>query len=142
VEAAGSTLGWTAVARPAQGDLFLSLRNPRALPMTMLWHSNGGRDYAPWSGRHFGCLGVEEGAAAQMLGVSTEADLPAPGFLTLTDGQSVAVRHAIGAIAWPTGEAIASVAIEGGNLVITGEGGATRALPFDTAFLIQSSGAQ
>ncbi len=142
VEAACSTLGWTAITRPSKGDLYLSLRNPRALPMTMLWHSNGGRDYAPWSGRHFGCLGVEEGAAAQMLGVSTEADLPAPGFLTLTDGRSATVRHTIGAIAWPTGEAIASVAIEGGNLVVMGEGGATRALPFDTAFLFLSSGAQ
>ncbi len=135
VEAAGSTLGWTAVTRPVQGDLFLSLRNPHSLPMTMLWHSNGGRDYAPWSGRHFGCLGVEEGAAAQMLGVSTEADLPAPGYLTLADGQGVTVRHAIGAVAWPTGEAIASVRVVDGGLEVTGEGGATRALPFDTAFL-------
>jgi hypothetical protein len=140
VEAAGSALGWTAVTRPIEGDLFLSLRNPRALPMTMLWHSNGGRDYAPWLGSHFGCLGVEEGAAAQMLGVSTEADLSGPGFLNLGSGETVAVRHAIGAIAWPTGEAIASVAIEGGSLVVTGDGGATRALPFDPAFLILSSG--
>ncbi len=137
VEAAGSTLGWTAVTRPVEGDLFLSLRDPHALPMTMLWHSNGGRDYAPWSGRHFGCLGVEEGAAAQMLGVSTEADVNGPGFLSLRAGKTITVRHAIGAIAWPTGEAVASVAIEGGNLVVTGEGGATRTLPFDTAFLIQ-----
>jgi hypothetical protein len=141
VEAAGSPLGWTAVTRPVEGDLFLSLRNPHALPMTMFWHSNGGRDYAPWSGRHFGCLGVEEGAAAQMLGVTTEKDLAGPGFLALADGQSATVRHVIGAIAWPTGEAIASVAIEGGSLVVTGEGGTTRAPPFDTSFLALSSGA-
>jgi hypothetical protein len=136
VEAVDSVLGWTAVTRPVEGDLYLSLRNPREMPMTMLWHSNGGRDYAPWSGRHFGCLGVEEGAAAQMLGVSTEADLSGPGFLSLGDGKVVTFRHVIGAIAWPTAEAIASVAIEGGNLVVTGDGGATRALPFDTAFLL------
>ena len=60
IEAQGHRLGWTTVTRPEEGDLFLSLRNARRLPMTMLWHSNGGRDYAPWSGRHFGCLGVEE----------------------------------------------------------------------------------
>jgi hypothetical protein len=133
IEAAGSPLGWTAVTRPVEGDLYLSLRNPQVLPMTMLWHSNRGRDYAPWSGRHVGCLGVEEGAAAQMLGISTEAGLGAPGFVTL--GTTAFVRHAIGAIAWPSGQAVASVAIDGGTLVVTGEGGASRALPFDTAFL-------
>lgn len=128
VEAAGSPLGWTAVTRPLQGDLFLSLRNPRELPMTMLWHSNGGRDYAPWSGRHFGCLGVEEGAAAQMLGVSTEKDLPAPGFVTL--GGTATVHHVIGAIDWPSGEPVTSVVMRGDTLIVTGEGGASRTLPF------------
>jgi hypothetical protein len=135
IEAADSPLGWTAVTRPVEGDLFLSLRNPRALPMTMLWHSNGGRDYPPWSGRHKGCLGVEEGAAAQMLGVSTETDLSGPGFLALTPGASAEVRHVIGAIAWPTGEAVAAVQGAGDTLVVTGERGATRTLPFDAAFL-------
>jgi hypothetical protein len=133
IEAADSPLGWTAVTRPAKGDLFLSLRNPLGLPMTMLWHSNGGRDYAPWSGRHFGCLGVEEGAAAQMLGVSTEADLSSPGFVTL--GGTATVRHVIGAIDWPSGEPVASVVIQGATVIVTGEGGATRTLPFDPSFL-------
>lgn len=132
IEAADSPLGWTAVTRPVQGDLFLSLRNPRELPMTMLWHSNGGRDYAPWSGRHFGCLGVEEGAAAQMLGVSTEGDLPAPGFVTL--GGTASVHHVIGAIDWPSGEPVTSVRTLGDTLIVTGET-ATRTLPFDPSFL-------
>ena len=72
IEARGHWLGWTAVTRPTEGDLYLSLRNAAKLPMSMFWHSHGGRDYAPWSGRHFGCLGVEEGAAAHMLGSSQE----------------------------------------------------------------------
>ncbi len=135
IEAEGSPLGWTAVTRPVQGDLFLSLRDPRALPMTMLWHSNGGRDYAPWSGRHLGCLGVEEGAAAQMLGVSAEADLPGPGFLALAPGTSAEVHHAIGAIAWPSGQPVAAVQVQGNGLRVTGDGGATRDLAFDPAFL-------
>jgi hypothetical protein len=58
VEDPASRLGWTAVVRPVEGDLILSLKNARALPMTMLWYSNGGRDYSPWNSRHLGCLGV------------------------------------------------------------------------------------
>ena len=135
IEAKGHALGWTAVTRPVEGDLFLSLRNARALPMTMLWHSNGGRDYAPWSGRHFGCLGVEEGAADHMLGVSTEADLSGPGGLTLHPDGIVEVRHVIGAISWPTGEPVSEIRTEGETLLVIGEAQTTRLLPFDTAFL-------
>jgi hypothetical protein len=135
VEAPGHRLGWTAVARPHEGDLFLSLRDARALPMTMLWQSNGGRDYPPWSGRHFGCLGVEEGAAAHMLGVSTEANLAGPGTLALDPLGVAEVRHVVGAVAWPSGEAVADVRDEGDAIVVHGEGGATRRVPVLAAFL-------
>ena len=102
--------------------------------MTMLWQSNGGRDYAPWSGRHFGCLGVEEGAADHMLGVSTEADLAGPGALTLRSGGSVSMRHAIGAIAWPSGDPVRDVEQRSDGLLVTGVGGSSRLLEFDGGF--------
>jgi hypothetical protein len=135
IEAPGHALGWTAVTRPAEGDVYLSLRNATRLPMTMLWHSNGGRDYPPWSGRHFGCLGVEEGAADHMLGLSAEADLTGPGALHLTPDGTAEVRHVIGAIAWPTGEPVAAIRAGDAALEITGEAGATRRLPFRPDFL-------
>ncbi len=135
LEAPGHRLGWTAVARPEEGDLFLSLRDARALPMTMLWHSNGGRDYPPWSGRHIGCLGVEEGAAAHMLDLSTEADLAGPGALALEPLGVAEVRHVIGVVAWPSGEAVADLREEGHAILLRGEGGATRRIPFRAGFL-------
>ena len=135
VEAHGHGLGWTAVTRPAEGDVFLSLRNPVELPMTMLWHSNGGRDFAPWSGRHVGCLGVEEGAAAAMLGMSTEAELAGPGALALAPDGTAEVRHVIGALRWPSGVPIADIRIRGGSLEIRDEAGGTRRLPFSPEFL-------
>ena len=144
VEAPGHTLGWTAVTRPATGDLYLSLRHAQRLPMTMLWHSNGGRDSAPWSGRHLGCLGVEEGAALPMLGLgATETPDPLTSVgqsagLTLHPDQTTDVRHVIGALAWPSAEPVASVVVDGDTLVITGEGGARRQVPFDASFLADS----
>ena len=57
IDAPGQVFGWTAVMRPVERDVFLSLKLTRDIPMTMLWHSNGGRVYPPWPGRHFGCLG-------------------------------------------------------------------------------------
>ncbi len=135
IEAPGNPLGWTAVTRPAEGDVYLSLRHPRHLPMTMLWQSNGGRDYAPWSGRHTGCLGVEEGAADHMLGLSTEADLAGPGALTLDPFGSAEIRHVTGAIAWPGGSPVADITITLDALTVTGEDGSSRTLPIHTAFL-------
>jgi len=133
VEASGHTLGWTAVTRLGQGDVFLSLRNATRLPMTMLWHSHGGRDYAPWSGRHRHCLGVEEGAARHMLGLSGDADLTAPGAIPL--GGQVVICHAIGAVPWPTETAVEHVTVADGALTISGADGTSATVPFDTGFL-------
>ena len=135
LEASDHTLGWTAVERPNESDLYLSLRNGRELPMTMLWHSNGGRDYAPWSGRHFGCLGVEEGAADHMLGLSTESDLSGPGAVTLVTDGTVEVRHAIGAIHWPSEDPVADIRVGNGTVEIVGASGFARQLPFQSQFL-------
>ena len=140
VEAEGSRLGWTTVARGKEGDLFISLRNPARLPMTMLWFSNGGRDYAPWSGRHVGCLGVEEGLNRKMLGDSagrTPHPLDAAGVptgLTLDPSGSVEVRHIIGQVPWNGDVSISSVTpVEEGIEVRAASG--TQTIPCDPTFL-------
>lgn len=135
IEAYGHELGWTAVTRPDTGDLFLSVRNTKHLPMTMLWHSNGGRDYAPWSSRHKGCLGIEEGATASLLALTDKYNLSGPGHLTLDPKGTIDVRHAIGAINWPTSAAVAEIHIEQEKMIIISETGATRKLDFDSEFL-------
>ncbi|MFN6926049.1 MAG: hypothetical protein ACK4P8_10420 [Tabrizicola sp.] len=141
VEDPASRLGWTAVVRPVEGDLVLALKNARALPMTMLWHSNGGRDHAPWNGRHRGCLGVEDGAALPVLGLSsreTPDPLTAagqPALLTLEPEGTVEVRHILGAIRWPSGQAVAGVMLEGDVLTVTGDWGAERKLPIRGGWL-------
>jgi hypothetical protein len=141
VEDPSSRLGWTAVVRPGEGDLILSLKNARALPLTMLWHSNGGRDYAPWNGRHRGCLGVEEGAALPVLGLSAnESPDPLtaagqPALLTLDPMGTVEIRHVLGAVRWPSGQSVAGVMLEGDVLTVTGDWGAERKLPIRGAWL-------
>ena len=88
-------------ARPKQ-DLVLVLKNPAELPVTMLWFSNGGRDYAPWSGRHRGVLGIEDGRAAVGHAASIGDNwLKREGVATafaLGEGRSVSFRHVIGAM--------------------------------------------
>ena len=141
VEAPDSPLGWTAVTRPTEGDLYLSLRHPKRLPMTMLWHSNGGRDYAPWNSRHIGCLGIEEGVAMPLLHITPHEnpDLFAKSgqasALVLAPDKTIDLPHVTGAIAWPTGEAVQDVRLAGNALTVLGEQGAKRILPIRGVFL-------
>jgi len=53
-------LAWSAVSFPKQRYVWFALRDVSALTQTVLWLSNRGRHYAPWSGRHVGVLGVED----------------------------------------------------------------------------------
>jgi hypothetical protein len=138
VEEAGHALGWTAVLR-ADGDLYLSLRDARRLPLTMFWHSNGGRDYAPWSGRHVGVLGVEEGVGLALLGISSEQEpdsLTAAGQpIGLALGGVADVRHVTGCLHWPSRQPLVDVQVVPGALRLTGDAGAVREVAFDADFL-------
>ena len=51
---------WTTVAFPKEGYVWFALKDPKLLRHTVLWLSNGGRHYPPWSGRHTGVMGLEE----------------------------------------------------------------------------------
>ncbi len=55
-----SPFAWIAVTFPAEGYVWFALKDPRVLRQTLLWHSNGGRHYAPWNGRHLNVLGIED----------------------------------------------------------------------------------
>lgn len=142
VEAEGAALGWTAVARPREGDLALMLKNPAVLPVTMLWYSNGGRFYPPWNGRHRHVLGVEDGCAFSGFGhrASIEPNrLNAAGIATAIDldpAGEVEVRHVIGAAPLPAGFGpVAEVRADRDHLTVADESGRMLALPFDVGFL-------
>ncbi|MCC8179523.1 MAG: hypothetical protein LIP23_01220 [Planctomycetes bacterium] len=51
---------WSAAVYPEERMVWFALKDPAKLASTVLWHSNGGRHYHPWSGRHVGVLGIEE----------------------------------------------------------------------------------
>ncbi|WP_460273534.1 hypothetical protein [Celeribacter sp. ULVN23_4] len=134
-------LGWTAVSRAAEGDIVVVLKDSAVMPVTMLWISNGGRDYAPWDGRHDGVLGIEDGCAAgaeghraalrenavSKEGVASSVPLSADGTVTL--------RHAIVVLPQPDGWAgVAGVAVTAGKLTVTGQDGRSVTCPFDSSY--------
>jgi hypothetical protein len=60
--------GWSAVSCPDQGWLWYSIKNHDVLPNTVVWLSNGGRYYPPFSSRHKNVIGIEETASFFHLG--------------------------------------------------------------------------
>ena len=135
----GARLGWTAVVREAEDDVVIVLRDATVLPVTMLWHSNGGRGYPPWSGRHRGVLGIEDGRAAGALGHAAALDpgnpvarLGVPTALTL--GPRHVIRHAVVALSRGGWSRVSDVSLAGGALRVEGDGG-EREIPFDPTFL-------
>lgn len=64
---------WVAVTFPAEGYVWFALKDPTVLRSTLLWHSNGGRHYAPWNGRHLNVLGIEDLTAFFHYGLAASA---------------------------------------------------------------------
>jgi hypothetical protein len=64
---------WTAAAFPEQGYVWFSLKDPRVLRSTVLWISNRGRHYPPWSGRHAEVMGLEDVTAYFHYGLAESA---------------------------------------------------------------------
>jgi hypothetical protein len=93
---------WTAATSPDEGWVWFSLRDPRLLPETIVWMSNGGRSYAPWSDRHRRVIGLEDVCSYFHLGhAKSIADNPisrmgAPTAISLKPGVSFAIPYAFG----------------------------------------------
>lgn len=142
VETPGSRLGWSVVSRKAERDRIIVLKRPDVLPVTMLWMSNGGRDYAPWSGRHRGVLGIEDGRASASGHADSvrENELNRSGIPTAFDlaGQRrIVMRQIVGACAAAQGEGgLSEVSMQdGGGLVLRFRKGGARKLACDPEFL-------
>lgn len=141
IEAEPSSIGWSAILREEEGDIVFFLKDSSVLPVTMLWHSNGGRDYWPWNGSHKGVLGVEDGRAAGAAGHRAAlrdnpvARCGVPTFFPLESGKSHRIAHVCGAIKTPPGWVeISNIQLGSGELHILERSGARVTFPFDTEF--------
>ncbi|MBN8218762.1 MAG: hypothetical protein J0L75_19135 [Spirochaetes bacterium] len=102
-------LGWTAVSFPHERAVFFSLRNTALLASTMLWISNGGRHYAPWSSRHVNVLGLEDLTSCFHLGLAPSAarnvlsKMGIPTALSLEADCPTVVPYIMGMVETPAG---------------------------------------
>lgn len=130
-EQPGVELGWSAALARRDGFLFFAVKDARRLPQTVLWMSNGGRDYSPWNSRHKAVVGIEEAAVGfHLAGVEGGTSDPITG-LSLGAGKTTAIRYAFGAIPVPDHwTEVGDIKVASGSITLTDVGGDTRSLPF------------
>lgn len=139
---AAASFGWTTLTLPDEGYLWFALRDPSVLANTVLWHSNGGRHYPPWSGRHRGVLGLEDVTAYFHDGLEASA---APNPVTERGGRTclelspdapTTVRTIQGVAALPLGFAgVRTAALEEDGVVFQDGNGRLARANLDGTFL-------
>ncbi len=136
---------WSAVAFPEEGYVWFTLRDPRVLPATILWMSNGGRYSAPWNGRHVNVMGVEDITGFFHTGLAGSAKpnaLTKRGLTTchqMRADRPFAVRYIMAVVAIPRRfERVKEIVVAPGKVTLVGERGVKVSTPLDSAFLKQT----
>jgi hypothetical protein len=134
---------WTAVSFPNEGFVWFALKDPRVLPNTIFWISNGGRHYAPWNSRHVNVMGLEEVIGNFHEGLAESAaenPLSRRGYKTsvpLDPNRTLVVNYIMAVAAIPRGfDRVTSIEPSGADgVVLRSASGQRVAAPLDLAFL-------
>jgi hypothetical protein len=133
---------WAAVVFPEKKFVWFALKNPAHLASTVLWHSNGGRHYAPWNGRHRGVLGIEDVTAYFHLGLAASlADNPwkkkgIPTALALGGRNPTRIPYIMGVAPLPAGfDCVRAIQRTGSGIHLSAASGAVIDHVVDSGFL-------
>jgi len=133
---------WTAVVFPSERWLWIAFKDPATLASTVLWHSNGGRHYAPWNGRHRGVLGLEEVTShfhdgmVESVRANALTQRGIPTSLPLSPKRPTAINMVMAVAAIPTGfDHVATVERGKGEVIAISRSGRRARIPLDLDFL-------
>jgi hypothetical protein len=135
------TLSWFAVTFPEERYLWFALKKSRQLASTILWHSNGGRHYPPWSGRHRPVLGVEDVTGFFDLGLAASAKANSlsrrsvPTTIKLSRDRKTRIPYVMGVSAIPNDfETVRTVRFAADHLTFVSVSGTIVSQPIDLSF--------
>jgi len=126
--------------------VWFALKDPRVLASTLFWISNGGRHYAPWSGRHVNVMGLEELTSNFHDGLAESAgenDLTRRGYPTsvqLDPKRPLVVNYIMAVAAVPRGfDHVETIEPSGEGVTLHSRTGKRVAAPLDLEFLTASN---
>jgi hypothetical protein len=117
---------WSAAV--LDGYVWFSLKNPADFPSTLFWLSNGGRDDAPWNGRHLGRVGIEEVCSHFSDGVETSRQTSFDSIPTVRDFDperetTLKLIHAVAAVPDGFGRVVAITPAGDGRVTLRDDAG-------------------
>jgi len=132
-------LAWTAMSFPKENYVWFTVKRTADLPSTVLWHSNQGRYYEPWNGRHHSVLGIEDVCAyfhyglAESVKANPLSKLGHDTARKFSAGKATRIPYAFGCAATPRGfDRVRSIAPgKGDSLTIKSASGKSLSVPFD-----------
>ena len=138
----GSDFAWSAAVFSEEGYVWFALKDPRVLASTVMWHSNGGRHYFPWNGRHRGVLAIEEVTShfhdglAQSVRPNALSARGIPTALALNPRVPLVVNVIMAVAAVPAGfEVVRKIERQAEGVILRGSQGQAVDVPLDWGFL-------
>jgi len=138
----GGDFAWSAAVFPDEGYVWFSLKDPRVLASTVMWHSNGGRHYPPWNGRHRRVLALEEVTSYFHEGLAESAaknplnSRGIPTAIKLNPKHPTVVNVIMGVAAVPEGfERVKAIERKNGVIILRGSANRSVTVPLDWKFL-------
>ncbi len=138
-------VAWTAVSFPKQRYVWFALKDPKVLATTLMWMSNGGRHYPPWSGRHVNVMGLEEITGYFHYGIAASAkknphnEKGVPTVIQLKPNKPTVVNYIMAAVPTPANfTGVKQIVTEEQGCVLIAESGKSLKVPMDLAFLKES----
>ena len=135
-------MGFSAATAPEEGWVWFGIKDPRVLPETLMWMSDGGRDYPPWNGRHRRAIGLEEICGyfhlshARAIADNPVAAAGSPTAVTLEPHGALTFSYLFGLAAVPDGFGrVTDIAASPGGVTLTGEDGASVFAACDVGFV-------
>jgi hypothetical protein len=137
---------WVAMTFPTERYVWFALKDPVVLKSTLFWMSNGGRYYAPWSGRHVNVLGIEDFTSYFHYGLAESArpnpisKAGTPTCAQLNPKKPTTINYIMAVAAIPKGfDRVKSISPAGREkVVVKAYSGAEITAPLDYCFLDSS----
>lgn len=134
-------LAWSAVTYPNRRYVWFSLKDPRVLASTVLWHCNGGVKSAPWRGLARNMLGLEDVTAHFALGLESSVASNAvsrrgiPTVLHLRPDRPVRVDYVMAVAAIPRGfDRVRGILFRRDHVVLRADSGRSVEHPVNLGF--------
>ncbi|MDZ4741816.1 MAG: hypothetical protein SGI98_00170 [Verrucomicrobiota bacterium] len=132
---------WSAASFPQEQYVWFALKDPRILRQTIFWISNGGRHFAPWNGRHFAVMGMEDVTSyygETIKECSSPNSFSKRGFpthITLSAKAPLKINYIMGCVPTPKGFGKVSSITADGKKITLHSGKLRVSTPLDIEFL-------